>query len=175
MALISRVSRLLRADLHAVLDHLEEPDVLLRQAVREMEQALCADQARLERQRNEHEHLRRRIRELEQAVAAIDGELDLCFEAGEHDLARSLCRRKLEATQLLETVGRRREDTARELAALEARCREQQLTFESMRQKAELLAGESAGAGEEPPGAPVVSRDDVEVAFLREQRKRSGS
>ena len=55
MALISRVSRLLRADLHAVLDHLEEPDVLLRQAVREMEEALAGDTARLQRLRREHE------------------------------------------------------------------------------------------------------------------------
>ena len=34
MPLINRVSRLFRADLHAVLDRIEEPDVLLRQAAR---------------------------------------------------------------------------------------------------------------------------------------------
>ena len=38
MALITRFSRLFRADLHAVLDRIEEPDVILRQAVREMEE-----------------------------------------------------------------------------------------------------------------------------------------
>lgn len=36
MALINRATRLFRADLHAVLDRIEEPDILLRQAVREM-------------------------------------------------------------------------------------------------------------------------------------------
>ena len=175
MALISRVSRLLRADLHAVLDHLEEPDVLLRQAVREMEQALADDAARLARLRREHEHLARRASDLEQAVAGIDGELDLCFEAGEYELARSLCRRKLETAQLLETVARRRDDAARELDALERRSAEQRLRFESMRQKAELFDAEaSERAGDaEPPAAVHPTRDDVEVAFLREQRKRS--
>ncbi len=40
MALITRVSRLFQADFHAVLDRIEEPEVLLRQAVREMEEEL---------------------------------------------------------------------------------------------------------------------------------------
>ena len=34
MALIRRVSRLFAADMHAVLDQIEEPDVVLRQAIR---------------------------------------------------------------------------------------------------------------------------------------------
>jgi phage shock protein A len=175
MALISRVSRLLRADLNAVLDHLEEPDVLLRQAVREMEQALGADDERLERLRHDHEHLLRRARELEQALAGIDGELDLCFAAQEHDLARALCRRKLETTHLLDTVSRRGDDTARELAALEERCRAQRLRFESMRHEADLLGAEPAAPGDGAAVPPAVSCDDVAIAFLREQRKRGGA
>ena len=43
MALITRVSRLFQADLHAVLDRIEEPEVLLKQAVREMEEELARD------------------------------------------------------------------------------------------------------------------------------------
>ena len=177
MALISRVSRLLRADLHAVLDHLEEPDVLLRQAVREMEEALAGDGARLKRLRHEHEHVARRAQELQQALDNIDRELDVCFEAEEHELARSLCRRKLETEQLLETVSRRGQAMSRELEALEERCREQQLRFESMRQKAELFAAETADAGDDGAAHPAshVLNDAVEVAFLREQRKRRAS
>ena len=34
MAIVTRLTRLFRADAHAVLDRLEEPEVLLRQAVR---------------------------------------------------------------------------------------------------------------------------------------------
>ena len=177
MALISRVSRLLRADMHAVLDHLEEPDVLLRQAVREMEEALASDAVRLKRLCQEHEHLARREQELQQAIDNIDDELDVCFEAAEHDLARSLCRRKLEIRQLLETVTRRCESMSREHDALEERCHEQQIRFESMRQKAELFATESAQIDDEPTSqaGQHVPGDAVEVAFLREQHKRRAS
>ena len=44
MALITRISRLFQADLHAVLDRIEEPDLLLRQAVREMQDDLARDE-----------------------------------------------------------------------------------------------------------------------------------
>ena len=46
MVLISRISRLFRADLHAVLDRIEEPEALLRQAIREMEELLAQDEQR---------------------------------------------------------------------------------------------------------------------------------
>ncbi len=59
MALINRMSRLFTADVHAVLDRLEEPDVLLKHAVREMEEELA---------RNEQ---RARALELEQPALAI--------------------------------------------------------------------------------------------------------
>ena len=37
MALINRVSRLFKADFNAVLDQIEEPEQLLKQAIRDME------------------------------------------------------------------------------------------------------------------------------------------
>ena len=44
MTLLTRISRLFRADFHALLDSLEEPDVLLRQALREMEEEMLRDE-----------------------------------------------------------------------------------------------------------------------------------
>ncbi|MES9848615.1 MAG: PspA/IM30 family protein, partial [Candidatus Thiodiazotropha sp.] len=47
MALITRVSQLFRADVNAVLDRMEEPEILLKQAVRDMEEALTKDDHRV--------------------------------------------------------------------------------------------------------------------------------
>ena len=47
MALMTRVARLFRADLHAVLDRIEEPEVLLRQALREMEDGVNGERRAL--------------------------------------------------------------------------------------------------------------------------------
>ena len=47
MALVNRISRLFRADFHAVLDQIEEPDLLLRQAIREMQDDMAQDEQQM--------------------------------------------------------------------------------------------------------------------------------
>ena len=57
MALVTRLSRLFQADVHAVLDRIEEPDLQLRQAVREMQLSLDQDRQRLKLLRHEYSQL----------------------------------------------------------------------------------------------------------------------
>ena len=64
MALIARVSRLFRADVNAVLDRMEEPEVLLRQALRDMQEALAQDQQVLAKMEKELKQLTDRRLEL---------------------------------------------------------------------------------------------------------------
>ena len=78
MALITRVSRLFRADVHAVLDRIEEPDLLLRQALREMEDSFASDQQQLKLLQHELVHLENRGKGFEQALKEMDDELDIC-------------------------------------------------------------------------------------------------
>ena len=104
MALINRVSRLFKADFHAVLDHIEEPEQLLKQAIRDMEDDLASTEQRINLCAHEQEALSIRKSELENALAEIDEELDLCFESEKDDLARNLIRKKLEAARLLKRL-----------------------------------------------------------------------
>jgi len=176
MALITRVSRLFRADLHAVLDRIEEPDVLLRQAVREMEEALARDEQRVSLLRHEQDQLATRGQEIEQSLSGIEEELDVCFDAGKDDLARTLIKRRLEAQRFRKHLSRKREAVQKTLAGLQQKLDDNRAQLDSMRQKAELLAEDrqSEHPQEAWGGAEVSVRDeDVEVAFLREKQKRS--
>ena len=47
MALINRISRLFKADFHAVLDQIEEPEALLKQAIRDMEDDVVNTEQRI--------------------------------------------------------------------------------------------------------------------------------
>jgi len=175
MALITRVSRLFRADLHAVLDRIEEPDVLLRQAVREMEEELARDEQRIKVLTHEHEQLVSRHRDIQQTLEGVEAELDVCFESGKDDLARALIRRKLEAQRFIRFLTRKHETLETTLAGLRGRVNENRTQLDSMRQKAELLAEDNTPAHpEEPWSIPdtAVLAEDVEVAFLRERQKR---
>ena len=175
MALITRLSRLFRADLHAVLDRIEEPDVLLRQAVREMEEDLARDEQRIKVLDHEHGEMIARETGIEQSLAEIGEELDVCFASGKDDLARALIRRRLEAQRYLKLLGGKRSALQDTLAGLRERVGENRTRLESMRQKADLLTGagmpEHEGEGWLPTDFSV-REEDVEVAFLREQQRR---
>ena len=178
MALITRVSRLFQADFHAVLDRIEEPEILLRQAVREMEEELACDEQRSRVLQHEQRQLITRETDLKQSLHDIEEELDTCFEAGNDDLARACIKRRLETQRFGKNTSRKRAVLEETLDDLNTRVRENQAQLESMRQKAELLAGESACAlPEDNWTLPDINvRDeDVEVAFLREQQRRSRS
>jgi phage shock protein A len=183
MALINRVSRLFKADFHAVLDQIEEPEQLLKQAVRDMEDELAAAEQRIANCSHEQTLLTVRLREIQSSVEEIDEQLDLCFESGKDDLSRSLIRRKLEAERILKRLNAR-------FAANTAYLEEQQRlvegnrnTLHSLRQKAELFEHRPASQKDGADFDDVtwmaremnVSEDEVEIAFLREKAQRSAS
>lgn len=182
MAIVNRISRLLQADLHAVLDSIEEPHALLKQAVREMEEELVRLEQRVKSLFNECELMVQRETDLQQSLEQIDDELNLCFESGNDDLARSLVRRKLELQKILKSSKRKREATQKQFGEAKSQLEENRTRFESMKQKAEILEEEYA-AGQVGDGGGVsclmpeldISDDEVEVALLREKKLRGRS
>ena len=176
MALITRVSRLFRADINAVLDRIEEPGMLLKQAVREMEEELARDEQRLKAMQLEHAQICARSAELDRAIEGFEQELDVCFASGEEELARGVIRRKLETQRLATLLARRQQTIQESSAALSAQVEENRTRLESMRQKSEILAEEAIVArGDETwsAGDCVVRQEEVDVALLREKQKRN--
>ena len=179
MALIDRLARLFQADLHAVLDRMEEPEALLKHAIREMEDDLAACERRIRCLQQEQQLLLQRQSEVEQSLLKIDEELGICFDSGNDNLARTLVKRKLEAQLFLRAIGRRREKADKALREQQSRLQENRVQFESMRQKAELLSTEAQTAASkagdsivQPATEFCVQEADIEIAMLREKQRR---
>ena len=179
MALINRVSRLFTADLHAVLDRIEEPDVLLNQAIREMEEDLAKSERRLSWLDHEGDNLATRRKELEQSLAEIADQLGVCFDSGAEELARSLIRRQLESERLLKQLAAKVTANKQERESQQAALDDNRRRLEHMRQKAEVLgeqrADDSQGVDAWLHRGLTVGDDEVEVAFLREKQRRAKS
>jgi phage shock protein A len=183
MALVSRLTRLFRADAHAVLDRLEEPDVLLRQAVREMEEEVARNAQALKALELDHEQTRARIAQIESSLTGIAGELDLCFAVDNQNLVRTLLRRRLEAERLVRHLTQRLTRVAAEIAQRRSALEDQRQRLEGMRQKAAIFdidaslnrsgIDKSDAAGDTPDIA--VTEDDIDLALLREQQQRKVS
>jgi phage shock protein A len=184
MALINRISRLFKADFHAVLDQIEEPETLLKQAVRDMEDDLASTAQRIKLCAHDQDALQHRKAELEGSVAEIGSQLDLCFDSGKDDLAKSLVRKKLEAERLLKRLTSKVESNDRFLDEQQKMLDENTATLESLRQKAELFAQRASlktNASSEFDDVAWMAREmtvddnEVEIAFLREKDLRSAS
>jgi phage shock protein A len=184
MAIVNRISRLFKADFHAVLDQLEEPEQLLKQAIRDMADELVATEQRIAAFAHEEERLAARVGELEAALIDVNLQLDLCFRSGRDELAKKMIRRKLEAERLLKRLEANRH-------ANEARRTEERRLFDDnssalqgLRQKAELFARRSpGGAGHTGDADDIawmarqmsVSEEEVEIAWLREKDSRTAA
>ncbi len=184
MALINRISRLFKADFHAVLDQIEEPEQLLKQAIRDMEDDLAKIDQRTARCTHDLDAFSVGYVELESSIASIGAQLDLCFESKKDALAKSLIRKKLEAERLLKRLCAKHVANGKYLDEQRSMLDEHQATLESLRQKAELFAQRTpvnaAGHSEFDDIAwmareMTVSEDEVEIAYLRESEIRSAS
>jgi phage shock protein A len=176
MALIHRVARWLTADLHAVLDRIEEPDVLLRQAIREMEEELAEGERQARGLALEIERLHDRQERAAAGVAQLDAQLAVCFDAGDDALARKLVKRKLETDKLRQHVAERRAALVKELGERERTLAARRDQLDVLRQKAELLI-EAPAPPAHDAAAPdfTVGDDEIEVELLRERQRRMPS
>ncbi len=177
MALLSRIARLFRADMHAVLDSLEEPLSLLRDAIREMEEILADEEQQLRQRVIEQTQLTATEADWHTQAQVREEELTLCLTLSQDDLARVVVRRKLEAEQQHATLAQRLHNLQRALRETQASVTEHRRQLHDLQAQAALLPGPPAGAcaittrGDTSP----ISDAAVEVALLREKQQRSAS
>ena len=174
MALVTRLSRLFQADFHAVLDRIEEPDLQLRQAVREMQFALDQDQQRLKLLQHEATQLGKATTDAEANLKGFDEELDICLAAKKDDLARDLIRRKLAGEKQLQTLQQQSVSVESQHQNLTRQIDEQGQQLTSMKQKLELLVSdEDSFASGNLNHADAIRNEEIEIALLREKERRA--
>jgi phage shock protein A len=85
MGILTRIVRICKADIHGVMDHIEDQGLLLKQHLRDMEKALSEKEAGLKAQQEYDKYTRESEKMEQDLTAAIEKERD--------DLARMLIRK----------------------------------------------------------------------------------
>ena len=183
MALMTRLARLVRADLNAVLDRLEAPELVLAQSVREMEQALDQGRHALTRLDRELARLALRDTALAEEEARTAGALAEGLTEGREALARPLVRRRLETARNRARLQTRRAELTQERVRLAARGASQAARLDDLRARAALYTPDPQRSTDDDrdPLDPAwsapdsgVSDAEVELELLR-LRRRGGS
>ncbi|MGA2806980.1 MAG: PspA/IM30 family protein [Terracidiphilus sp.] len=173
MALLERVSTLLRANLNDLVDKAEDPERLLKQIVLDMENQLLqvktqvaiaiADQHLLEKKRAEHQ---------EQAVE-WRRKAELAVQKGHDDLARAALERALSHDQLVAGFTTQAEDQKHEADNLRQALRKLDQKLSETRAHCEMLVAEHRRAkvvGRATHARQIVGNDQ-EHALDRMQSK----
>ena len=178
MALINRFSRLFRPDLHAVLDRIEEPTILLKQAVREMEDDVVQDERNLKILAHELEQIPVLEEEIEKTLNELQKEIELCLDSDNEKLARSVIKRKLECQQRAKRLRVKSDTLEKEVAGLAGRLDNNRGRLSAMQQKLEILEEDKSNSMQQASVCDVdviISDDDIEVALLKEKQARTTS
>jgi phage shock protein A len=142
MALLERVSTLLRANLNDLIEKAENPERLLKQLVLDMENQLMqvktqvaiaiADEHLLERKRKEHE----------QETAEWKRKAELAVQKGHDDMARGALERALSVERLTKGFAQQAEDQKLEADTLRQTLRKLEQKLSETRAQCEILMAE---------------------------------
>ena len=173
MTILRRITRLFKADVHGILDCLEEPQALLKQAIRDMEAEIESSQSATNSLETALNRDKKRQKEVEIVIAELDQQMDFCFESAREDLARKFIRKKLETQRIRSELEKNLSKTREELKARHEKLKEQRQRLEQIQQKAEVfMQSPDHCAGNESIAPWSPSDDEVEVAFLQEKQRR---
>jgi phage shock protein A len=180
MTLLTRITSLFKADLHGILDSLEEPEIVLKQAIREMEEEIEQNERQLETLAQNCERLAALGADSADRLAELENQIDLCFEQSNETLARSLIRRKLEHAEGVKVLIARRDALEAKQAGLRIKLSEQREKLQAIVEKQRLFADtrsrERDTSTEHGWGYGVkrrISDEEIEVGFLQEKKRRS--
>ena len=173
MAILTRLARLLKADLHALLDRMEAPDILLQQSLRDMEAELQQAGQQQQQRQQQRQQMERLQHNLEQQLQQQQSELDLCLAEANDTLTRVLLRRTLETRQQLQLLQARQQDLQALIEQAEQELREQQAAFTNLQAQAECWLAPEQQTPQSTLTAPQITDADIELALLKAKRERS--
>ena len=168
MTVINRVARLFKADLHGLLDTIEEPELLLKQAIREMEAEQVALQLQADGLRQKQERLQECLQSTSMELKELASGLALCLQQGNDDLARALLRKQLHQQRCVVEYEAHLRACQKQLMETRENMARQQVELERIQLQATACEPASDRASVRAAAESCVITDaDVEVALLK--------
>jgi phage shock protein A len=184
MTIMTRLLRLWKADIHGVMDRIEDQGLLLQQHLREMENSLLLKEAQFrqlaESKRQIHVELTAGAHEHER----LESDLELALRKEKDTIAKLLIRKQMVQQKHNETLQQQHDTLAEEQKQLSHLLEEQRLQYEIFRVKAGSFTlrrnrppGDHTDARtDQPAGADSIDEHEIDLELIRrkEQLKKDG-
>jgi phage shock protein A len=135
MGILTRIVRLCKADIHGVMDQMEDRELLLRQHLRDMEKALSLKEVRLKKMTASCRQAQQEYDKYKRECEKMEQDLTLSIEKDRDDIARLLIRKLKPMSGHKDELGHHIEALDQEIAQLQDCVDKQRLQYEQFRLK----------------------------------------
>ena len=136
MAILSRMVRLFKADIHGVMDQIENQGLLLKQHLRDMEASLVQKETHLKKMRIALGQAQQAYQKGQKECDDLEFDLGIAIKKEKDDIARMLIKKLKPLNRIQSERGSHIELLSREIAEFKEKIDEQRMQYEQLKQKA---------------------------------------
>jgi phage shock protein A len=182
MAILTRIIRLFKADIHGVMDQIEDPGLLLKQHLRDMEESLVQKETQLKKMGIARDQAQQEFEKGKKETENLESDLEVAIKKDRDDIARLLIK-KLKPLTRIQTERRNHIDLLNhEIGQFTENLEQQRLQYEQLKQKATTYFHQTqkqsweASWSAAPSGFSVheFSEEEVELELLQRKEALKG-
>ncbi|NNK43684.1 MAG: hypothetical protein HKP46_13670 [Myxococcales bacterium] len=159
MGIFSRLNRVIKSNLNALIDQAEDPDKMIGQTVTDMKSALKRARKDLIGALGNAKRLEKKQRDLEQEASDWEQKAILALEQDDDDLAREALRRKAHALEEAKQVRARSAAQASAADAMKAQLERVEDKLDDLKARQKTLAAQVRNARAQEPDPELSSGD----------------
>jgi phage shock protein A len=179
MGITARIVKIFKADIHGVMDQFEDQGLLLKQCLRDMEEALNQKEARLARKISLRNRSQKEHHKYHQQYQALDQDLTAAVQRGKDNIARMLIRKAKPLGSLCDEFAGQIATLEEEISQFKEHLSAQHLQYEQLKirsaeyfHRTEMQGREKEMRGIIPNNIPgELSEEEIELELLK--RKES--
>jgi len=179
MGIATRIVKIFKADIHGVMDQLEDQGLLLKQYLRDMEEALSQKEAKVARKMALLNQAQKEYHTYNQQYQSLDHDLTVAVQKGKDNLARMLIRKARPLEGLCDRLADRVAALTEEISQHKHHLSEQRLQYEQLKVRSAEFFYRPEMHGRERDARDIVSdhipaelsEEEIELELLK--RKES--
>jgi len=133
MGIASRIVNIFKADIHGVMDQLEDQGLLLKQYLRDMEETLGLKDAKLAKKIALRNQIQKEHDKYDQQYRALDQDLTVAVQRGKDNIARMLIRKTKPLGSLCDELAGQVATLDEEISQFKEHLSEQRLQYEQLK------------------------------------------
>ena len=175
MGLMTRIIKIFKADLHGIMDQFEDQGLLLKQHLRDMEEALNLKEAKLKNMLTSRTRAQKDYEKYNQQAEALEQDLAIAIQKNKDDIARVLIRKLRPICHLADEIAGHLKTLDDEISYCKNHLDQQRLQYEQLQHKAaaffhntQAQAWHRDVSASDPARIPIEPSDEeIELELLK--------